>query len=107
MTSTPPPFTLRVDRQGTVAVLAIDGEFDGHAVPAVTAEVDRLINDGTSSIDVDASSVAFADSSALRALLIAQRKAAEAGGGLRVTQGSEALDRVLDMTGLDQVLCQP
>lgn len=107
MTSAPEPFNLRVDRQGAVAVLAIDGDFDGHAVPAVTAEVDRLLRGGASRIEVDASSVAFADSSALRALLIAQRKAAGAGGGLCVTKGSDALNRVLDMTGLDQVLCQP
>ncbi len=107
MVSAPEPFNLRVDRQGAVAVLAIDGDFDGYAVPAVAAEVDHLLRGGASRIEVDASSVAFADSSALRALLIAQRKAAGAGGGLRVTKGSDALNRVLGMTGLDEVLCQP
>lgn len=55
------------------------------APPTVASEVDQLLQIGATHIEIDASTVAFADSSALRTLLNAQHEAAGADAGLCVT----------------------
>jgi anti-anti-sigma factor len=100
----PPPFTLSIDRQGTTAVVVVEGDFDLHAVPAVTSEVAHLLATGVTRIEIDAAAVAFADSSALRTLLVSQDAATAAGATLCVSAASDAVNLVMDMTGLGQVL---
>jgi anti-anti-sigma factor len=102
--TTPAPFALHVDRQGTTAVVVVEGDFDLHAVPAVTSEVAHLLATGVTRIEVDAAAITFADSSALRTLLISQDAAVAAGATLCIARASDAVTIVMDMTGLGQVL---
>jgi anti-anti-sigma factor len=101
-----PQPTVRTRATGQTPVVAIEGDFDLAAVPAFTAEVHGLLELGTTSIEVDASEATFADSSALMALLVAQRDAETAGAELYVAATSPPLDRVLEMTGLSRALCR-
>jgi anti-sigma B factor antagonist len=92
-------------RSATRITVVIRGDFDLSGVGAFTDEVERHVDDGVTRLDIDASELSFADSSALKALVTAKRDAAAAGATLHVVAMSEALDRVVDMTGLRQVLC--
>ncbi len=69
--------------------------------------VEDLLGDPPTQIEIDASGLTFADSAGLRAFLVSRKDAEAAGVELRVTQVSEPLDRVLEMTGLRDVLGAP
>jgi len=51
--------------------------------------------------------LSFADSAGLRALLLAHNEATERGIGFRVSRVSEPLGRLLEMTGLREILGAP
>jgi anti-sigma B factor antagonist len=55
-------------------------------------------------ITADMTSTLFCDSSGIHALARAHRRAASKGGELRLAVGSSPARRVLQLTGLDQVL---
>jgi anti-sigma B factor antagonist len=85
-------------------VVELVGELDLHTSPRLRSQVDELLASRVGAIHVDATGVRFADSSGLQALLVTRRAAAAHGVGFRMVGRSAALDRVLDITGLDQVL---
>ena len=72
-------------------ILAVHGELDLFAVPVLEAVLADL--DGADEIDL--SGVTFFDSSALRSFLAVRRRNPK----LRVVNASEAVLRVLEMTG--------
>ncbi|HLM64076.1 MAG TPA: STAS domain-containing protein [Acidimicrobiales bacterium] len=91
-------------RDGDKAVVELDGELDLYASPKLTTAIEELLAAGVTAIEIDAAALTFADSAGLRAFLLARKEADAGGAQLRVTQVSEPLDRVLEMTGLREVL---
>ena len=87
------------------SVVAVSGEFDLAGVATFAEAVDELLRTRPPRIDVDAGAVVFIDSSGIRALLEAQQGAAASGTVLSVTVTSEALDQILEITGLREMLC--
>jgi anti-sigma B factor antagonist len=83
------------------AVLTISGEHDLSTAPNLRRRLDSLLDDRTDTV-VDLSPATFIDSSVLGAILDARRRAAEAKTGFAIvhSDGSDAVDRVLDVTGL-------
>ena len=81
-------------------VVALEGEIDLSTAPeaerriaeAEDAEPERLI--------VDLRAVTFMDSSGLRILLTAHRRAEEQGRGFALITGGDAVERLLSVTGL-------
>lgn len=57
--------------------------------------------DDVSPVEVDLGAVEFIDSAGLRCLLLAGRRARSRGTVLRVTQVSEPVTRLLELTGTD------
>lgn len=94
-------------REGPTAIVRLDGELDLYGSPKLTAAVEELLESGPSTIEIDASGLTFADSAGLRAFLVARKDAEGSGAELRVSKVSEPLDRVLEMTGLREVLGAP
>jgi anti-sigma B factor antagonist len=93
---------LAVERnESGLAVLTISGEHDLSTAPNLRRRLDNLLDEGTATV-VDLSPATFIDSSILGVILDARRRAAEAGTGFAVvhTNGADAVDRVLDVTGL-------
>lgn len=88
-----------------VIVVVLDGEHDLGTAPDVRAAFAQAV-DGTRSVLVDLGSATFVDSSILGALLDARRHARENDRGFAVARGdaSEAVRRVLEVTGLDEEL---
>ena len=84
-----------------LAVVTISGEHDLSTAPNLRRRLDSLLDDGTATV-VDLSPATFIDSSILGVILDGRRKAAEADIGFAVVHanGADAVDRVLEVTGL-------
>ena len=84
-----------------VAVLTISGEHDLSTAPLLRRRLDGLLDQGTPTV-VDLSPATFVDSSILGAILDGRRRAAKAAIGFAVVHadGADAVDRVLEVTGL-------
>ena len=82
-------------------MLTISGEHDLSTAPTLRRRIDSLLDEGTPTV-IDLSPATFIDSSILGVILDGRRRAAEAGIGLAVVHddGAEAVDRVLEVTGL-------
>jgi anti-sigma B factor antagonist len=88
-------------KEAGLAVVTISGEHDLSTTPKLRRELDGLLEEGIATV-VDLSPATFIDSSILGAILDIRRRAAEAEIGFAVARssGSEAVDRVLEVTGL-------
>jgi anti-sigma B factor antagonist len=84
-----------------LAVLTISGEHDLSTAPNLRRRLDRLLDERTA-IVLDLSPATFIDSSILGVILDGRRRAAEAEIGFAVvhSNGADAVDRVLEVTGL-------
>lgn len=84
-----------------LTVLTISGEHDLSTAPTLRRRIDILLDEGTATV-IDLSPATFIDSSILGVILDGRRRAAEAGVGLAVLHedGADAVDRVLEVTGL-------
>jgi anti-sigma B factor antagonist len=98
------PLSITVDRRGDTALLAVAGELDLHTSDQLTQAVGHALDTAPAAVELDASGLSFADSAGLRALLVARDDAQRRGATLRLTAVSEPLDRLLEMTGLRDVL---
>jgi anti-anti-sigma factor len=82
------------------AVVALQGEMDVYTTPRVKVELQRLLDDGCLHLILDLRRAAYLDSSALGALLGAQRCARERGGGVALVAPAPPITRVLEITRL-------
>jgi anti-sigma B factor antagonist len=84
-----------------LAVLTTSGEHDLSTAPNLRRRIDGLLDERTA-IVIDLSPATFIDSSILGVILDGRRRADEAGIGFAVVHanGADAVDRVLDVTGL-------
>lgn len=84
-----------------LVVLTVSGEHDLSTAPDLRRRLDGLLSEGTATV-VDLSPATFIDSSILGVILDGRRRAADAEVGFAVvhTNGADAVDRVLEVTGL-------
>ena len=84
-----------------MALLTLSGEHDLSTAPELRRRLDKLLEEGTPTV-VDLSPATFIDSSILGVILDGRRRAADSDVGFAVLQsgGAEAVDRVLEVTGL-------
>ena len=84
-----------------LSVLTISGEHDLSTAPELRRRLDQLLDEGTASV-IDLSPSTFIDSSILGVVLDCRRRASEAGMGFAVlhSNGADAVDRILEVTGL-------
>ncbi|HEY6770983.1 MAG TPA: STAS domain-containing protein [Solirubrobacterales bacterium] len=82
-------------------MLTISGEHDLSTAPNLRRRIDGLLEEGVPMV-VDLSAATFIDSSILGVILDGRRRAADSQVGFAVARpsGSEAVDRVLEVTGL-------
>jgi anti-sigma B factor antagonist len=82
-------------------VLTISGEHDLSTAPNLRRRLGSLLDEGTVTV-VDLSPATFIDSSILGVILDGRRRATEAGIAFAVvhSNGADAVDRVLEVTGL-------
>lgn len=95
---------LSVTRQGAaeVPVVAVSGEVDVYAAPALKDGLTELLENG-SSVVVDLTEVGFLDSTGLGALVAARTTAAEKGAALPLVCTHQRILKLFTITGLDGV----
>ncbi|MFN8051007.1 MAG: STAS domain-containing protein [Acidimicrobiales bacterium] len=97
-----PSFSVEtVEEMGSITVQAT-GEIDVATAPQIEAELIAAI-EGGSAVTLDLSGVSFIDSSGLRALVTARQRAEEKGVAFSLAGRSPAVERLLQVTGLDGV----
>lgn len=89
---------------GGGALLRLAGELDMSSAPELNAAVDRLAAAGERHLLVDLTELTFCDSTGIAAFVRGDNRAAADGGWLRVTGATGRVARVLQVTGLAEVL---
>ena len=87
---------------GNVPVVAVFGEVDVYAAPALREGLTELLQDG-SSVVVDLSEVGFLDSTGLGALVAARTTASDQGAALPLVCTHQRILKLFTITGLDGV----
>jgi anti-sigma B factor antagonist len=99
------PMDLSVSRQSVdgIPVLSVKGEVDVYSAPTLSENLNELFDEGSTTVIVDLSEVAFLDSTGLGALIAARSAADKAGGGLSIVCAQDRVLKLFTITGLDGV----
>ena len=93
----------RGDADGVVNVV-LSGEFDLAGIELFDAAISSLEGQGAATIVVDLTGLRFMDSSGLRALVLADRRARKAERRFAIVPGPPPVRRVFEITQLDEEL---
>ncbi|MFI9638933.1 STAS domain-containing protein [Micromonospora sp. NPDC051925] len=92
------------ERDGGGVCLRLGGELDLSAAGALNAEIDRLAADGERHVLLDLTELTFCDSTGIAAFVRGDNLVAAHGGWLRLFGATGRVDRILQITGLADVL---
>ena len=95
-----PDLVLSVNIEQTRAVVAVRGELDAYSAPRLENQISKLLSEPIDEVVLDLSETGFLDSSGLRAILSAHRRLTESERRLELRAPSEAVTRLLEITGL-------
>ena len=90
--------SIRVTIDDSGAVVA-EGDIDLAGGPLLETAISRCEDSGAQPLVIDLGAVEFIDSSGLRSLLAASRRAAERGGSVVLRRPSTGVKRLLSITG--------
>jgi anti-sigma B factor antagonist len=85
-------------------VVRAHGELDLYVAPEFKRRLAEIIETGKTRIVVDLTDAAFMDSTALGVLIGALKRLRVRGGALAVASEQPSILRILELTGMDQVL---
>ena len=97
-------FTLTSERDGDGHMICVFGELDVATAGALEAELQRVEATDARPIVVDLSGLTFMDSTGIRLLVAADARARADSDRLRLRRGPHAVQRVVELSGLDDVL---
>jgi anti-anti-sigma factor len=92
------------EHRGDILVLRVAGELDMSSAPDLLHHVDDALEAGDARVLVDLSGLSFCDSAGLNAFIRGDRRCVRAGGWLRLTAARGHVARVLDVSGVGEVL---
>jgi anti-sigma B factor antagonist len=95
---------LEVDVVRGVPVVTVPEEVDITNAPGLQAALLEAAVDGSPALVVDMTRTRFCDSAGLRVLVDAHKRAVAEGGALLLAVPAAAVLRVLEITGIDQVI---
>ena len=102
------PRTALLDLQvtdGAIATIHLSGELDPATAPKLDEEIDRLLSKGpVERLVLDLSGLTFLDSSGLRVFVTARESLSARGGELALRDPSANTLRLLDVTGLGEII---
>jgi anti-sigma B factor antagonist len=98
--------TLRIssERDGDVYAIRLSGELDLATADGVQRELERVEASDARSIVLDLSGLTFMDSTGVRLMLSARARSRADSDRLTMLRGSAAVQRVLDLTGVADLL---
>ena len=85
-------------------VVSATGELDLHTVDQLDTELEQALTHGAQRVVVDLAGITFMDSTALGAIVAAQRKLQLAEGELALVSDDPRIVRVFEITGLDRTI---
>src|SRR5437763_15452273 len=94
-------FTIESHVENAVGQLSLAGEFDLAGIEHFEAAIDRLEAGDPPAIVIDLSALTFMDSSGLRALVMADQRAHNAGRRIAIVPGQPSGRRGLQITQFD------
>jgi anti-sigma B factor antagonist len=106
MTDVPLPeaFTVRTEQHGDATVVVPTGELDLATAPALDGALTRAFHSAERArVVLDLRELEFIDSSGLRTLLTARRRADDAGARFSLVAGHRGLERTLEIAGVHKV----
>jgi anti-sigma B factor antagonist len=100
----PEAFSIRTEQHGDAAVVIPTGELDLASAPALESTLAHAFDvAGDGRVVLDLRELEFLDSSGLRALLTARRRAEDAGATFSLVAGHPGLERTLEIAGVRKV----
>jgi anti-sigma B factor antagonist len=97
-------FRVETQTTGRLTLLTVTGELDLVSSPVLERELERAYASDRELILLDLRRLEFMDSTGLHLLVKAQQRAEEAGRRLTLTKGGEQVQRLLDLTGVADVV---
>ena len=94
------PLSITAEPEAEGVRVVFTGELDIAGAQDAEEAVRQAESDGASALTLDLRGLTFMDSTGLRLLVAADRRAQEAGRTLRIVRGPDAIQRVLELTGL-------
>lgn len=85
-------------------VLSLRGELDLASAPLLQSEIESSQITTATTVVLDLQELTFIDSTGLRVLLRAHERSRESGQEFAVTRGSQQVQRLLSITGVDSHL---
>jgi len=98
------PLDVTSEQRGDQVLVAIAGELDIVNAPELETQLAATDANLADTLILDLREVEFIDSTGLRALIAANERARSAGHRLVIVRGAKAVDRLLNLTQLDQRL---
>lgn len=95
------PFSVSTERSDTTARVRMTGELDIGTAEEAEGQIREAEQDGSATtVVLDLGGLTFMDSTGLRLLVAADARAREAGRRLAIVRGPDAVQRVIELTGL-------
>jgi len=94
---------IKVERDSTVAVVAVSGDVDAATAPQLRQQFDELLGNGDQNFVIDLSGVAFMDSSGLATLVQLFKRVRIGHGDVRLCGLQPEVRRIFELTRLDRV----
>ncbi len=94
--------TITKKQNGTNLEIALEGRLDTTTAPELESELKNSL-DGVDTLTMDFANLAYISSAGLRVLLSAHKTMA-ARGGMKITNVSEIVSEVFDVTGFADIL---
>jgi anti-sigma B factor antagonist len=91
-------------QSGEKLVVTVAGELDVSTAPVLQRELDRVADQSPHLIRLDLSALRFMDSTGLQLVLSTASRASEEGRQLELVRGSESVQRVFQVAGLEERL---
>lgn len=95
-------FSIATIDEGARLIVKVSGELDIATADQLSSQLEELKVPEGGQIAVDLSQVGFMDSTGLRILIAANRKAGEAGHEFTVVTGQSPARRVFELTRMDE-----
>jgi anti-sigma B factor antagonist len=97
-------FNVEQRSEGEATVLAVSGELDLAASPALEERLDQVFGDAVSQLIIDLRQLEFIDSTGLSVLVKAHQRAQESGCTFGLVNGGSQVRRLLSLTGIAERL---
>jgi anti-sigma B factor antagonist len=96
--------TVRTQERGEMHVVSVAGELDMATAPQLQDQITDLLDRGRNRLVFDLTEVSFCDSTGLSVFVRAKNSCDEAGGSVRLAAPQRGVLRILEVSGLVEVL---